>query len=143
MPLELLTISEAESRTGLARSTIIRWVNLGRMIKRAQGKVALSDLERCIHEQRTGRPCRSGRNTSRATGVDYRTLAEKNMEPYCGTQGLQRLQRMLKALTWKRLEQNRDVNKLRDMLIDTLAETKTIEDRYARFQRIYGLSEEQ
>lgn len=140
---ELLTISEAESRTGLARSTIVRWLNLGRMRKRAQGKVALSDLERCIHEQRTGRPCRSGRSASRVTGLDYRTLAEKNMEPYCGTQGLQRLQRMLKALTWKQLDQHRDINKLRDVLINTLAETKAIEDRHAHFERIYGRSGEQ
>lgn len=138
MPVELVTISEAESRTGIARSTMIRWLNTGRMKKRAQGKIAFSDLERCVREQRTGRPCMSGRGTRLATRYDYRTLAEKNIEPYCGTQGLRRLRAMIQALAWEVAERGGDLSKLRDVLVDALAQTKTVEDRHAHLVKLCG-----
>ena len=89
MASELVTISEAESRIGLARSTIVRWLKAGRIKKREQGKVAVADLERCIREQRTGRPCMSGRPVQSQTNY-FRTVAQKNMEPFCGVGGLPR-----------------------------------------------------
>jgi hypothetical protein len=138
MLLDLVTISEAESKTGIARSTVIRWLNTGRMKKRAQGKIAFSDIERCVREQRTGRPCMSGRGTRPVMRYDYRTLAEKNMEPYCGPQGLRRLRGMIQALAWEVAERGGDLSKLRDVLVDALAETKNVEDRYAHLVKLYG-----
>jgi hypothetical protein len=138
MPVELVTISEAESKTGIARSTVIRWLNNGRMKKRAQGKIALSDLERCVREQRTGRPCGSGRANQRGLKYDYRTLAEKNMEPYCGSHGLHRLRAMIKALTWEIVDRGQDPSALRDMLVDAFADTKVVEDRHRRWVELYG-----
>lgn len=137
MPLELLRISEAESRTGLARSTLTRWLKAGRLTKRKHGKIALSDLDRCIAEQRTGRPCMSGRRAPRAVTHDFRTLAEKNMEPYCGTNGLRRLGLMIRALSWERATRGQDLDKLREVLVDTLANTKDVEDAHARFVKLY------
>jgi hypothetical protein len=138
MPLELITISEAESRAGLARSTIVRWLKAGRMKKRAQGKVAISDLERCIREQRTGRPCMSGRYVRQSLRKDTRPLAEKNMETYCGTQGLRRLGAMIKALAWELARRGKDLAKLRYLLAGAYAETNTIATRHAEFEKLYG-----
>lgn len=138
MPLELLRISEVESRTGLARSTVTRWLKAGRLKKRSHGRVALSDLKQCMAEQRTGRPCMSGRRTPRSATHDFRTLADKNMEPYCGTNGLRRLAAMIKALAWERADRGHDLEKLRDTLLDGLSATKTIEDDHSRFVRLYG-----
>src|SRR4051812_30565235 len=130
MALELMTISEAENRKGLARSTIVRWLKAGRINKREQGKVAVADLERCIREQRTGRPCMSGRPVQSQTNHDFRTVAQKNMEPFCGVQGLPRLGRMIEALTWEIAERGQELTKLREILIGALADTKAIEDRH-------------
>ena len=138
MALELVTISEAESRKGLARSTIVRWLKARRIRKRGQGKVAIADLERCIREQRTGRPCMSGRPLKPHTSCDHRTVAQKNMEPFCGVQGLPRLGRMIEALTWELAERGQDLTKLRDILVAALAETKTIEDRHRDTISLYG-----
>jgi hypothetical protein len=137
MPLELLRISEAESRTGLARSTLARWLKAGRLTRRSHGKIALSDLEHCMAEQTTGRPCMSGRRAPHAATHDFRTLAEKNMETYCGTNGLRRLGSMIKALTWERASRGQDLDKLRDVLVAALAATKEVEDDHARFVKVY------
>jgi hypothetical protein len=136
--LELVTITEAESRKGLARSTIIRWLKAKRIEKREQGKVAVADLDRCIREQRTGRPCMSGRPLKFDRSHDHRTVAQKNMEPYCGGQGLPRLKRMIEALAWELAERGQDLTKLRDILVAALAETKTIEDRHRDLIKVYG-----
>lgn len=138
MSVELVTISEAQSRKGLARSTIVRWLKAGRLKKRMQGKISLRDLEQCVREQRTGRPCMSGRWTPQATTRDCRTLAEKNMEPYRGTQGLRRLGAMINALTWEFAEQDKDLSKLRDVLADAFAKTKDVEDRHADLVNVLG-----
>lgn len=138
MALELLTISEAENRTGLARSTIVRWLQADRLKKREQGKIAFSDLQRCVSEQRTGRPCMSGRSVPYSTRNDCRPLAEKNMQPYCGGQGLRRLAAMIKALTWERADRGQDLDQLRNVLIDALAATKTVEGQHSLFVKLYG-----
>jgi hypothetical protein len=108
----------------------VRWLKAGRIEKREQGKVAVADLERCIHEQRTGRPCMSGRPIQPQTNYDFRTVAQKNMEPFCGVQGLPRLKRMIEALAWEFAERGQELTKLREILIAALADTKAIEDRH-------------
>lgn len=59
------------------------------------------------------------------------------MEPFCGTQGLRRLGAMIEVLSWELVERG-TLEKLRNVLLDAYANTKTIEQRHAAFVKAHG-----
>jgi hypothetical protein len=60
------------------------------------------------------------------------------MEPYCGTQGLHRLGRMIKALTWEVAERGKGLETLREVLLDALSGTQTIEEQHRKLVKALG-----
>lgn len=91
----LCTVTEAAFVTGIARTTIQRWLREEKIEKKSGGAVSLADVEKCKKLHATGRPL--GRPvTSR------QSLAEQLAEPFLGGEGLRRLRTVLKilALEW-------------------------------------------
>ena len=57
MPARHCSITEAALCTGVARTTIQRWLKAGRLKKRKGGTVSLAAVGRCMSEHHAGRPC--------------------------------------------------------------------------------------
>jgi hypothetical protein len=104
MASQFVTVSEAARTVGVTRRTVQRWLAARCDIRRKAGKVALSDVRRCVRQSRGGRPCGSGvlneyaRSLKRREATGHYSEAHRLIARFIGTEGERRFFEVLRAL---------------------------------------------